>query len=355
MEDRNGWHFTKNGKYSVQSGYQVERVYPDREKPPDLIGPTVDILKAFCWKVRCPPKIQHFLWQIISGCIAVMKNLQTRGIQGDICCARCGDPEESINHVFFECPPARQVWALSKIPSNPNIFPSSSFFANMDYLFWRVNPKMDDHQFAWILWYIWKGRNNKVFSNLDIDPTDTLKIAELESTLWAEAQVAKNQMREHQVQNRSTEPNLGRWCFIDGSWKDKELFSGQGWYSTLPGFDGLLGARNVRACLSPLHSEVEALIWAMECMKNLRQFQVTFATDCSQLVKMVSEPEEWPAFGSYLEDIKLLRRSFFNSDIVHVPRTENLRADSLARSARKQPSFVVHMDAELPIWFTGSI
>nr|VDD30508.1 unnamed protein product [Brassica oleracea] len=40
----------------------------------------------------------------------------------------------------------------------------------------------------------------------------------------------------------------------------------------------------------------------MECMKNLRQFQVTFATDCSQLVKMVSEPEEWPAFASYLED-----------------------------------------------------
>ena len=147
----------------------------------------------------------------------------------------------------------------------------------------------------------------------------------------------------------------GRWCFIDGSWKDKEIFFGQGWYSTLPGFDGLLGARNVRACLSPLHSEVEALIWAMECMKNLRQFQVTFATDCLQLVKMVSEPEEWPAFESYLEDIRLLKRSFHNSDIVQVPWTENLRANSLARSARKQTSFVVHMDAELPIWFTESI
>lgn len=108
---------------------------------------------------------------------------------------------------------------------------------------------------------------------------------------------------------------------------------------------------NVNACLSPLHSEVEALIWANECMKNLRQFHVTFATDCSQLVKIVSESEEWPVFESYLEDIKLLRRSFFNSDIVHVPRTENLHADSFARSARKQPSFVVHMDAELAIWF----
>ena len=157
------------------------------------------------------------------------------------------------------------------------------------------------------------------------------------------------------TQNSSIQTNTGRWCFIDGSWKDKDVFSGQGWFSTLPGFDGLLGARNVCACLSPLHSEVEALIWAMECMRNLRQFQVTFATDCSQLVKMVSEPEEWPAFGAYLEDIKLLRRSFHNSDIVHVPRTANQKADSLARSARHQPSFVVHMDAEFPSWFTESI
>ena len=51
MDDRNGWHFTNNEKYSVQSGYQVERVYPDKEKPQNFYGPTVDALKAFCWKV----------------------------------------------------------------------------------------------------------------------------------------------------------------------------------------------------------------------------------------------------------------------------------------------------------------
>ena len=224
----------------------------------------------------------------------------------------------------------------------------------MVHLFWRVNPKMEDHQFAWIIWYIWKSRNNKVFSNIDVDPRDTLKLAELKSTLWAEAQVSRNQSLVQEVQTRPTQVTAGRWCFTDGSWKDNDHFTGQGWYSTLPGFDGLLGARNVRACLSPLHLEIEALIWAMECMKNLRQFQVTFATDCSQLVKMVSEPEEWPAFEGYLEDIKLLRRSFLNSEIIHVPRTANLKADSLAHSARKQPSFVVNMDAELPLWFTES-
>ena len=93
----------------------------------------------------------------------------------------------------------------------------------------------------------------------------------------------------------------------------------------------------------------------MECMRNLRQYQVTFATDCSQLVNMVSEPDEWPAFAVYLEDIKTLKESFISSELIHVSRTLNSKANSLARSARKQPSFVVHMDREFPVWFTESV
>ena len=61
---------------------------------------------------------------------------------------------------------------------------------------------MDDHQIVWILWYIWKGRNNKVFSILDTDPRETLKLAELESTLWADAQILTHQKKELQVQTR---------------------------------------------------------------------------------------------------------------------------------------------------------
>ena len=80
---------------------------------------------------------------------------------------------------------------------------------------------------------------------------------------------------------------------------------------------------------------MEAILWAMECMRNLRQFQVTFATDCSQLVNMVSEPEEWPAFTYYLEDFKTLKESFMRSEIIHVPQTLNTMADSLARRDRK--------------------
>ena len=62
-----------------------------------------------------------------------------------------------------------------------------------------------------------------MFSNLNIDPRETLKLAELESALWAEAQVLTDQRRERQV---LTTPSLGisgRWCFTDGSWKKNDL------------------------------------------------------------------------------------------------------------------------------------
>lgn len=140
MADQERWHFTNNRKYTVKYGYQVESIYPDKEKPPLVFGPTVDILKAYCWKIRCLPKIKNFLWQLVTGCIAVKKNLHMRGIPRYICCARCGVEEESINHVFFECPHVLRVWTLSKIPTNPAIFPTSSLFVNMNHLFWRVVP-----------------------------------------------------------------------------------------------------------------------------------------------------------------------------------------------------------------------
>lgn len=57
----------------MKYGYQMERVYPDREEILAVYGPTVTRLRAYSWKIRYPPKIKHFLWQIVSGCIPVKK------------------------------------------------------------------------------------------------------------------------------------------------------------------------------------------------------------------------------------------------------------------------------------------
>ena len=74
---------------------------------------------------------------------------------------------------------------------------------------------------------------------------DTLKLAETESTLWAEAQILNEQRTVPQVAVTSLPSIPGRWCFTYGSWKESDSFSGQVWLSTLEGFTGLLRARNV--------------------------------------------------------------------------------------------------------------
>ena len=118
---------------------------------------------------------------------------------------------------------------------------------------------------------------------MDVDPRDTLKLTESKSLLWAEAHVSLTQRTSH---SRSVEEETllaipRRWCFMDVSWKVQESCSGKGWYSILEGFDGLMGKRNTRASQSPLYLELEGLIWEIECTRNLRQFSVTIATNCS--------------------------------------------------------------------------
>lgn len=80
------------------------------------------------------------------------------------------------------------------------------------------------------LWYIWKGRNNKVFNNIDIDPRDTIELPETESILLHEAQRPNNPTTQCTIQNRELQLEMlpqisGRWCFTDGSWKENDKFS----------------------------------------------------------------------------------------------------------------------------------
>ena len=104
-------------------------------------------------------------------------------------------------------------------------------------------------------------------------------------------------------------------CFVDGAWKETYKFSGQGWfYRDVVTEEKMMGAMNLRRSLSALHTECEALIWAMECMKTLDYPDMVFATDCSQLVKMVFSPDEWPVFATHLEEFRR-SKTFFPTDI----------------------------------------
>uniref|UniRef100_A0A0D2ZS15 Uncharacterized protein n=1 Tax=Brassica oleracea var. oleracea TaxID=109376 RepID=A0A0D2ZS15_BRAOL len=61
----------------------------------------------------------------------------------------------------------------------------------MDYLFWRKNsilePEDDRDPYPWIIWYIWKARNDKLFRGIDRDPLELVRYAESECQTWYNA------------------------------------------------------------------------------------------------------------------------------------------------------------------------
>lgn len=97
----------------------------------------------------------HFVWQIISGCLSTCQRLADIHIGNDRACPRCVAGNETINHLFFECPPAKQAWALSAIPSAPHVFPLESIYVNIDYLFWHAKESGCEDEaitaFPWLL------------------------------------------------------------------------------------------------------------------------------------------------------------------------------------------------------------
>lgn len=132
------WSFTKSGMYSVRSGYQLALQLKDLLNPQYVGQPSTDAIKSKIWTVKASKKLKHFAWNSVAGCVLVRQRLAERHCVSDRTCPRCGNAEETINHMIFECPPALQIWTLSDIPTNPELFLRPSLFYDFDYLLWRA-------------------------------------------------------------------------------------------------------------------------------------------------------------------------------------------------------------------------
>ena len=348
------WSYTKSGQYTVKSGYWVAMNVMRTKEALEVLQPNITKLQAFAWTVNAPQKICHLIWQLISGQVAVTRNLIRRNMRCENYCPRCGEPEETVTHAIFECPPALQAWALSSTPSSSQTFPVPSVYANMDYLFWRKNnimePEDDRDPYPWIIWYIWKAINDKLFRGIDRDPLELVRYAESECQAWHNARetIPAPILGQPEVEEQAV--SLGEICMVDGSWTSTAQFSGMGWvWKDSTGKIQLMGSRNLMRRETPLHSELEALRLAMECMIQHSTCQ-RFGTDCKDLITMMQEPQAWPNFATELEIIQTLRLCFSEFKITYLPRTQNEIADSLARNARSFHRPLCFVGCSIPVW-----
>ena len=158
-----------------------------------VLEPSTTTLQAKVWKLRTTKKIKHFIWQAISNCLPVCRSLSDHHCETDRAYPRCGAEEETRNHLLFECPPSVQAWSLADILHSPGLFPCNWIYSNLDHVLWHAReyaiPETISATVTWVMWYIWKARNDKAFNGKDISSLETIQIARAEAESWRTAQI----------------------------------------------------------------------------------------------------------------------------------------------------------------------
>ncbi|XP_023640349.1 uncharacterized protein LOC111831070 [Capsella rubella] len=260
LSDEYSWVHTKSGNYIVKSGYWAARNLsrPSYDRP--FQGPDVSVLGAQVWKTKTTRKLKNFMWQCLSGYVATCQRIFDRHIGNERGCFRCGFRKETINHLLFECPPARKIWALSSIPTSGTVFL----------------------------------KHKPITGFLKQTPDKTLLLATHEAQVWRQAMETDVALDPPSIKLEiSRSPCIPPLeCQCDASWLDSDPFSGMGWIlleargNSLRGHSRI-GLKSVRRSLSPLHAEFDGLLWAMECMIEIGQSDVYFATNCSDILAIL--------------------------------------------------------------------
>lgn len=161
-EDKFVWN-PNGGNYSVREGYKALQDISSVNNWP--------LLKAV-WSTECLPKIKFFIWTLMHGKILTAENLRKRGIQGPSICCMCRSAEETIPHLFIECPIAKACWNLLSEPISSEVLPPKIQTLHKRWDKRLYQPKGNTiMRRLWssipsnLCWQIWKARNKCIFNN----------------------------------------------------------------------------------------------------------------------------------------------------------------------------------------------
>jgi hypothetical protein len=177
QEDFLSWYGSRDGTYSVKSGYQAIMDWQNSHQAHSSSTHNQDNpnLKTL-WNLHVPPKQLHLIWRILNNAIPVKEKLFKRGIRCVPLCSHCNNHVETIEHTFLECDWVKKVWFASPLTINFEHVKIKKFQDWMEYMI--QNSKQEELQIiSTILYGTWQARNNREFNGKQLPPTDMLQKA----------------------------------------------------------------------------------------------------------------------------------------------------------------------------------
>ncbi|CAL9226865.1 unnamed protein product, partial [Arabidopsis halleri] len=302
-------------------------------------------LKKEIWKLQITPKIRHFLWRCLSGAVATATQLNSRTIPADPICQRCCKEEETINHILFTCPFADVVWRqVNGIVGQLNF--STNLENNFSNLLLRtkITSSSNFQRFLplWIVWRLWKSRNDFLFRKITRPPQVEVKKGIYEANEWLEANVNTEEIRTthmncNQTKNRSSQwqPPPEGWlkCNFDSGFLQGRSFTNTGWLIRDSNGKVLLtGCAKLCPTTSSLQAEAMGFLHVLQIVWAHGMRQVWFEGDNKQLISIINNFNiNLTLPYVYMMDIHQWKVMFTAIKINFRHREGNLCADLLAK------------------------
>ncbi|XP_027169410.1 uncharacterized protein LOC113769135 [Coffea eugenioides] len=159
-----------------------------------------------------------FIWKCLHGGLPVRGEIYRRTRQGNPVCAGCGEKEETIEHLLFQCSKAKEIWKLSLVQWDGIQHLSDCFIKWWYAIIEAQEDRGGEYQVNLtinILWQVWKARNEWEFNHKDKEPHKIIQKAMAEWMEFEEAnkgKVTRKNTQETEIQQRPEQEHILTEC-----------------------------------------------------------------------------------------------------------------------------------------------
>ncbi|XP_025679202.1 uncharacterized protein [Arachis hypogaea] len=266
----------------------------------------------------------------------------------DPLCQICLNGMETVEHALLRCDWARATWFRAECQWTPTPETVNSIESWMVKCIRRIREGGGDDQdkriskLGFLLWEIWKIRNNKLFQQQEVNPSWTISKARTLETVYGK--LAEKQQTQKREANRSrTYPVTWRpppedWlkANVDAAFRKENetgaiavvIRDSKG--NMVLGFLGKIQAK------SSTVAEAQAIRQALIIVNNLNMGKMLIESDNLKLIQTIKSKTTIGEASAIIQDIQILMEKLPEKGMTWTPRNGNRLAHAVAKAAESE-------------------
>ncbi|CAH9073986.1 unnamed protein product [Cuscuta epithymum] len=299
-----------------------------------------------------PQNQKKKFWQVCCGLLPTRLNLRNRKVDCVVACGLCDNEEESLFHLFIDCPVAKEAWKGVDWVWSQNS--ARDFYSQLQVEF-KSRQNDDLRKLVWGCWGLWTERNVRVWQGVCMEPKFILLKTKIYFAGWEQAQKAA----AVQVNQGSTNSSLWRRPHqrrvklnVDAAVRDYHC--GLGWILRNEAGDFIAGAAKTwQGKLSPWEAELVGIREALSWVKEQGWERVDVESDASRAIAEIKNGSCISTAGVIADDVRDLCSRMTDISFCFVRRSANRAAHGFAQVACSMsgcriwmgvpPTFIIHV------------